>query len=192
MFMNRTIIFLAAILALAFLSNCSVKTPEVTVTGEKTALENQVIGTYEKIEEETWVVASVRSNQAQGQRKISPEQKRVLDAVQNRKFNKDEISEYKQKGYIGENNQGLLELRPVLVLNEDAGLKKQVETLILEENQDREVVMNRVIEINPEAASAEREKIFSIFAQMNRDSEAPGNWIQLTSGEWVKKEKTAE
>jgi len=191
-FINRTIIFLAAILALVFLTNCSVKTPEVTVTGEKTALENQVIGTYEKIEEETWVVASVRSNQAQGQRKISPEQKRVLDAVQNRKFNKDEISEYKQKGFIGENNQGLLELRPVLELNEDAELKKQVETLILEENQDREVVMNRVIEINPEAAKTEREKIFSIFAQMNRDNETPGNWIQMTSGEWVKKEKTAE
>jgi uncharacterized protein YdbL (DUF1318 family) len=179
-------------LAFSFLTNCSVKTPEVTVTGEKTALENQVIGTYEKIEEETWVVASVRSNQSQGQRKISPEQKRVLDAVQNRKFNKDEISEFKQNGFIGENIRGLLELRPVLVLNEDAELKKQVETLIQEENLDREVVMNRVIEINPEAAKADREKIFAIFAQMNRDNEVPGHWIQLASGEWVKKEKATE
>lgn len=189
---KRSIIFLAVVLMIAFATNCSVKTPEVTVTGEKTALENQVIGTYEKIEEETWIVASVRSNQNQGQRKISAEQKRVLDAVQNRKFNKDEINEYKNDGLIGENSMGLLELRPATALKEDPELKKRVETLIQEENRDREVVMNRVIEINPEAAKADREKIFSIFARMNRDNEASGNWIQLPSGEWVKKEKSAE
>ena len=52
--------------------------------------------TIEKIEEETWLVASVRSNKAAQKRKISTEQKRVLDAVQNRKFNKDEINEFKR------------------------------------------------------------------------------------------------
>jgi len=173
-----------------WVNQCSVKAPEVTVTGEKTALENQVIGTYEKIEEETWLVASVRAAGNAETRKISPEQKRVLDAVQNRKFNKDEINEYKRDGAIGENNQGFLEKRPLPKLQNDPEYQKRVDEIVQEENSDREVIMNRVIELNEQAAQSSKDEVYAIFSKMHRDNTEEGCWIQLPNGEWVKKSKT--
>ncbi|MDZ7262572.1 MAG: hypothetical protein ONB05_10760 [candidate division KSB1 bacterium] len=85
--------------------NCSVKAPEVKITGEKTALENQVVGTYQQIEEDTWMVASVRASGQQPKVTMSEEKKRVLEAVQNRKFNKDDIDQFKRDGVLGENNR---------------------------------------------------------------------------------------
>lgn len=168
-------------------TGCSVKAPEVTVTGEKTALENQVIGTYENIEKETWMVSSVRSEGGQKKVMISDEKKRVLEAVQNRKFNKDEVDEYKRDGAIGENNRGFLELRPLSKLDEDAEYKKRVMDMMMEENRDREVVMDRVIEINTDAANASKDDVYGIFASMNREKAEAGIWIQLPDGSWNKK-----
>ncbi|MCI0511669.1 YdbL family protein [candidate division KSB1 bacterium] len=168
---------------------CSVKTPEVTVTGEKTALENQVIGTYEKIEEETWLVASVRASADRKEAKISDEKKRVLDAVQNRKFNKDEINEYKRDGSIGENNRSFLELRACEKLDQDPEYKKRVLEIIQEENRDREIIMNRVIEVNEDAAKASKEEVYTVFATMNRENAETGQWVQLPDGNWTKKVK---
>ena len=47
-FLNRSFIFVL-FLAAIWIAGCSVEAPEVKITGEKTALENQVIGTYEEI-----------------------------------------------------------------------------------------------------------------------------------------------
>ncbi|MBN2091177.1 DUF1318 domain-containing protein [candidate division KSB1 bacterium] len=185
--MKKNIWILAFWVLLIISTSCSVKAPEVTVTGEKTALENQVIGTYENIEKETWMVSSVRSEGEQKKVVISDEKKRVLEAVQNRKFNKDEIDEYKRDGAIGENNRGFLELRPLAKLDEDADYKKRVMEIMMEENRDREVVMDRVIEINADAANASKDDVYAIFAAMNREKAESGIWIQLPDGSWNKK-----
>ena len=55
---------------------CAIRAPEVHVTGEKTALEREVIGTYHEMEEDTWMIASTRSTKGEGDVKISPEKKR--------------------------------------------------------------------------------------------------------------------
>ena len=187
MAMKKGIIYISLGILVVFGTQCSVKAPEVTVTGEKTALENQVIGTYEKIEQETWLVASVRSSGNQESRKISPEQQRILDAVQNRKFNKDEINEFKREGVIGENSQGFLEERPHPKMTENSEYRQRVLDLIKEENHDREVIMNRVFELNDEAAKTSKDEVYSIFAKMQRDNTESDCWVQLPSGDWVKK-----
>ena len=186
--MKKGIIYLSLGVLAVFGMQCSVKAPEVTVTGEKTALENQVIGTYEKIEQETWLVASVRASGGQRSRKISPEQQRVLDAVQNRKFNKDEINEFKREGVIGENLQGFLEERPHPKMTADAEFRNRVIELLKEENHDREVIMNRVFELNDEAARSSKKEVYMIFAKMHRENTDTDCWIQLPSGDWVKKQ----
>lgn len=187
--MLKKIVILTGLLSVFFfMTQCSVKAPEVTVTGEKTALENQVIGTYEKIEEETWLVASVRSTKAGEKKKISSEQKKVLDAVQNRKFNKDEINELKRDGAIGEDNRGFLTMRASEKLNGDPDYRNRVEELITEENRDREVIMGRVIEINKDAAQASQDEVFSIFASMHRENAEKGTWVQMADGAWIKKQ----
>jgi len=168
--------------------NCSVKAPEVNITGEKTALENQVIGTYQEIEEEAWTLTSVRSANAGQQAPVmSQEKKRVFEAVQGRKFNKDDIDEFKQAGFVGESNEGKLIIRDHEKLNADAELKNRVTTIVENENNYRKIIMERIVIINEQASEAGTTTVGRIFAKINQDNSAPGTWIQTDNGRWVKK-----
>jgi len=171
-------------------SQCSVKAPEVKVTGEKTALENQVIGTYQQIEQDAWTLASVRAATPGQQPKMSPEKKKVFEAVQGRKFNKDDIDEFKQAGIVGENNQGLLEIRDMKKLASDPDLKARVTKIVATENAYRKIIMDRIVVLNESAAKAGSENVARIFARINQDNSQPGTWIQTDDGKWVRKGET--
>ena len=166
---------------------CSIKAPEVRVTGEKTALEREVVGTYHQMEEDTWMIASTRAAQGEDEVRISPEKQRVLEALQEQKFNKDDIDEFKKKEYVGENNEGFLEIRSSEELAGDAEKMKLVQEIVREENGDREIIMGRVIELNDSLKKAVRKDVLAIFARMNQENSPEGTWIQRPEGDWVKK-----
>jgi uncharacterized protein YdbL (DUF1318 family) len=182
--MNRLCFYLLTA-ALVFMA-CSFKAPEVRVTGEMTALEKEVLGTYRQMEEDTWMVASTRS-EGNTEQKISPEKKRVLEAMQDQKFNKDDIDEFKQKGYVGENNSGLLDIRENDDLATDNALADFVNKIVDEENSARKVIMNRVVELNDALKNAVKENVRFIFAQMNQENSPAGTWIQKQLGQWIRK-----
>jgi uncharacterized protein YdbL (DUF1318 family) len=167
-------------------AGCSIKPPEVRVTGEKTALEQEVIGTYRRLEEDTWMVASTRSEEKGERAPLSPEKKRVLDAYQAQKFNLDDVNEYKKKGLLGENNRGFLEIRagePIPNPEEE----KLVQDLTTDENSNRTIIMDRVIELNESLKKADRSNVLAVFAEMNQKNSPAGTWIQDISGNWTKK-----
>jgi uncharacterized protein YdbL (DUF1318 family) len=168
---------------------CSVQTPEVRFTGEKTALENQILGTYSQVKEDVWMVASVRAANPDSQVTLSDEKRAVLSAIQNREFNKDDIDEFKREGAVGENNRGYLELRPLERLQKDAAFKKLVDQLLAEENHDRQVIMQRIIAINPEVQTADPAEVEKVFAKLNRDNAKPGEWVQTPEGKWMRASK---
>jgi uncharacterized protein YdbL (DUF1318 family) len=170
-----------------FVSNCSVKAPEVKVTGEKTALENQVIGTYAEIEQDAWTLASVRSTKPGQQPKMPAEKKKVFEAVQGRKFNKDDIDEFKKAEIVGENNLGLLEIRNHQKLESDPDLKNRVTKIVETENSYRQIIMDRIIVLNESAAKAGNENVSRIFAKINQDNSEAGTWVQSDDGKWIKK-----
>ena len=181
-------IIMAGLLVIFIIASCSVKAPEVNITGEKTALENQVIGTYREIEQDAWTLASVRSaTPGQQQPTMSQEKKLVFEAVQGRKFNKDDIDEFKKAEIIGENNQGLLEIRDTKKLEADPELNNRVTTIVDNENRYRKIIMERIVLLNEQAAEAGTDNVGKIFAKMNQDSSEPGAWIQSDDGRWVKK-----
>ncbi|MFC1569766.1 DUF1318 domain-containing protein [bacterium] len=184
--MKRRIVLISTILILLVVS-CSFKAPEVRVTGEMTALEKEVLGTYRQIEEDTWMVASTRSDGKVKDQKVSPEKKQVLDAMQDQKFNKDDIEEFKRKGYVGESNEGLLSIRDHAELQSDISKSKFVKKIVNEENSAREVIMKRVIQLNDALTDAMRNNVMSIFAQMNQENSPVGTWIQKQLGDWVRK-----
>jgi uncharacterized protein YdbL (DUF1318 family) len=170
-----------------FVSNCSVKAPEVKVTGEKTALENQVIGTYAEIEQDAWTLASVRSTTPGQAPKMPAEKKKVFEAVQGRKFNKDDIDEFKKAEIVGENNMGLLEIRNYQKLESDPELKTRVAKIVETENGYRKIIMDRIIVLNESAAKAGNENVAKIFAKINQDNSEAGTWVQSDDGKWIKK-----
>ena len=171
----------------ALFSACTINTPEVKFTGEKTALENQILGTYSQVQEDMWMVASVRAVSPDSQITLSEEKRAVLAAVQNREFNKDDVEEFKRDGAVGENNKGLLELRPLDRLQKDAAYRKLVEQIVAEENRDRQIILKRISAINPAVQSASASEVETAFAQLQRDNAKPGEWLQLSSGEWSRK-----
>ncbi len=177
----------AGMLTLAFWVGCSIKAPEVTVTGEKTSLEKQVLGTYQEIENDADMVASTRALTGKKHPVMSIEKKLVLKAIQNRKFNQDDVEEFKRMGILGENNKGLLEVVNKKKLEKDPELKKRVLTILNEENHDRQIIMDRVVQVNESLKNASPEEVRAVFAKMNRQNSKPGTWIQLPNGKWVKK-----
>jgi uncharacterized protein YdbL (DUF1318 family) len=169
------------------LAACSIHTPEMKFTGEKTALENQILGTYNQVKEDVWMVASVRAANPDSQITLSEEKRAVLTAIQNREFNKDDIDEFKRDGAVGENAQGWLEIRPLPRLQKDPEYKKLVERIVAEDNRDRQIIMRRIIDINPSVQATDSTEVEKVFAKMNRDNAKPGEWIQMPEGEWVRK-----
>ncbi len=178
-----------AVAVAGFVVGCSVRAPEVQVTGEKTALENQIIGTYQQVADESWMIASTRAADSGQKAQMATEKKEVLDAVQNRKFNKDDIEEFKREGALGENNQGFLELRPLPRLEQDLEYRNLVVRIMSEENRDRKVIYDRVLELNPNAGRAGSAAVYAVFAKMNIEESAPGTWVQAEDGTWYRKEK---
>lgn len=170
---------------------CSVRAPEVQVTGEKTALENQIIGTYQQVADESWMIASTRAADSGQKAEMATEKREVLDAVQNRKFNKDDIDEFKREGAIGENHQGFLELRPLPRLEQDPAYRDLVVRIMTEENRDRRVIYDRVLELNPNAGRAGSAAVYAVFAKMNIEESPPGTWVQGEDGTWYRKGKEA-
>lgn len=184
---NLHLTFATALPFVGLFFACTVHTPEVKFTGEKTALENQILGTYSQVREDVWMVASVRAVNPDSQITLSDEKREVLTAVQNREFNKDDVDELKREGVAGENNKGLLELRPHERLQKDPAYRKFVEQIIAEENRDRQIILKRIAAINPAVQSAPPDEVEKAFAQLQRENAKPGEWIQLSEGEWMRK-----
>ena len=185
--MIKKIVGYSVIVCVIVLTGCSIKAPEVRVTGEKTALEREVIGTYHQMREDTWMIASTRSAEEDTLEEVSPEKRQVLEALREQEYNKDDIDEFKQKGYVGENNRGFLDVRASGLADADEKTKALVDEIVREENQDREVVMGRVIELNESLKKAVRDEVLVIFARMHQENSLPGTWIQQPEGEWIRK-----
>jgi uncharacterized protein YdbL (DUF1318 family) len=177
-----------ALAAIVFLSaGCSIKPPEVRLTGEKTALEKEILGTYHQMREDTWMVASSRGVSEQPQAVMSPEKKRSLDALREQEFNRDDIEEFKKKGFVGETNGATLVVRASDELNQNPEKLKFVEEVVQEENADRKVVMDRVIELNDALKKAVSKDVDAVFSKMYQENSPSGTWIQKPDGNWVKK-----
>jgi uncharacterized protein YdbL (DUF1318 family) len=175
------------VLCFSLILGCSIKAPEVRVTGEKTALEREVIGTYHQMREDTWMIASTRSTAEDTLADVSPEKKQVLEALREQEYNKDDIDEFKRKGFVGENNQSFLDIRPSEILESDPETKRLVEEIVGEENRDRDIIMGRVIELNESLKKAVREEVLVIFARMRQENSPEGTWVQQPDGKWIKK-----
>ena len=182
---------LACSFAFSLLVGCGGPLVGVTVVDERTALENQVLGTYQELNQEVMLVASVRYIDPQGKLKQTKElpkgKKDVIQALQRVSFNKDDVNRYKRSGVIGENKKGGITLLAAEKIKPEN--REFVGNLIKEENVDRGVIMNRVIETNETLTKKDLPKVYAMFAALNRDKAVDGEWIQLENEEWIQKKR---
>ena len=173
------------------LGGCGGPIVGVTVVDERTALENQVLGSYQELNQEVLLVASVRYIDPKGKLVESPElapgKKKAIRAIQRSSFNKDDIDRLKSLGILGENNQGGVTL--LAPERAEDGQRAFVANLVKEENSDREVIMRRVIETNEQLSEKDLLRVRRTFAALNRDKARVGEMVQLGNGKWIKKKK---
>ena len=160
----------------------------VTIVDQKTALENQILGSFEELSNEVLLLASVRSIDEEGKLKpvteIPKGKLRALRAMQRQEFNRDDIQEFKQTLCAGEGNDGTLKFFDNARTKTDAKFKEFAEAIIAEENEDRLIILQRIVATNENFTEQALPKIRKISASLNRDNAKPGEKIQQENGDW--------
>ena len=184
---------------LIFIAGCTLAEVKVEVMSERTALENQVLGTYNALDREMLLVASVRGVDSRGRIKPPPKQsqehKDAVTAMQALSFHADDLQTFKQLGWAGENNSGLVEIFQMEKDNVPESLTDFSERFKPEEfkfvvsqiNESRELIMHRVIDINENLTEADMPQIRRIFGKLNTENALPGEKIQQPDGTWTVK-----
>lgn len=194
--MHNRSLNLTIVLAI-FLSGCTLAKVDVNVVSERTSLENQVLGTYNSLNEDMLLVASVRGVSPTGAIEApprhTPEQADAIRALETIAFHADDIETFKRFGWIGENMDGLLspftretpkvtsgELKSFAANYSEA----EFQQVVKEVNQAREVLMLRVVQTNENFTIKDLPAIRKVFARINRQSSAPGTRVQDADGRW--------
>jgi uncharacterized protein YdbL (DUF1318 family) len=104
----------------------------------------------------------------------------VARASQSRRDRRPTVREWKNRGCIGETNQGFTVARP------GDGCGSAVAALISAENADRRVVYDAFMKENKVPAT-DLDRVYRAFAKARQERSRPNDWIQLESGEWTRK-----
>ncbi|MBT5632997.1 MAG: DUF1318 domain-containing protein [Nitrospina sp.] len=177
-------------LVVFLISGCAEKLVDVTVTivDQKTALENQILGSYEELGNEVLLLASVRSVDEEGKLKPAVEipqgKLKALRALQRQEFNRDDIQEFKKTLCAGEGNDGFLKFFENERTKTDAEFKAFSNAIMAEENEDRITILQRIVATNENFTEKDFPIVQKISASLNRDNAKPGEKIQLENGEW--------
>jgi uncharacterized protein YdbL (DUF1318 family) len=181
---------------LGVLAGCTLAKVDVTVVGERTALENQVLGTYNALDQEMLLVASVRGVDPEGRvRKPSPksqDQKDAVQAMQVLAFHADDVAAFKRLGWVGEDNQGHLTAFPMERKAAPEDLREyatafpedEFRAVVAAVNGARDAIMHRVIEVNENFSEADLPRIRGVFASLNAERALLGEKVQGADGAW--------
>ena len=175
---------------------CTLAKVDVNVVSERTSLENQVLGTYNTINDDLLLVASVRGISPSGKiapaPQRTPEQEGAVRALETVSFHADDVEAFKRLGWVGEGSDGLLTPFPRTLPK--AGSSDQAfaatysdgefRQVLTEVNQAREVLMLRVIQTNENFTTQDLPEIRRVFARINRQNSPPGSKVQGDDGRW--------
>ncbi len=192
----RNIILL---ILLVMLCGCTLAEVKVDVLSERTTLENQVLGSYNALDREMLLTASVRGVDAEGNIRTPPrrsqEHKDAIAALQVMDFHEDDVQAFKRLGWVGETNEGLLQAFPMEKENPPEDLKafsdrytrEEFDSVVTLVNESRQVIMHRVIDLNENLTEAEMPEVTRIFGALNVQNALPGQRVQMEDGSWVLK-----
>lgn len=124
-----------------------------------------------------WLAPTPAEAQVPELRTRTPE---VMASIESRRQRFPQVQQWKAKGCIGENSQGLLEARP------GQGCGPEVTALINAENRDRMTLYQILLQQN-NMPPGDLVRVQAAFAKVNREKAAPGEWIQAENGQWVRK-----
>ena len=189
-------VFLVVMLSAS--TGCTLAAVDVNVVSERTALENQVLGSYNALSDDVLLVASVRGVDPGGKIKTVPRKSRehqnAVMAIETLAFHEDDMDAFKRLGWVGENNLGLLTTFPMNKENAPDDLQAfaaryppdEFLSVVKQVNRAREVVMMRVVETNSDFTEKDLPRIKRVFAKLNREKALSGEKIQKEDGSWAR------
>ncbi|MGB4267960.1 MAG: DUF1318 domain-containing protein [Spirochaetota bacterium] len=159
--------------------------PAIQITGEKTALERQLVGEYREIEKDAWITSTVMVPSKGERRAMVAVDESMLEAIKLRELNEDKIRIYKDMGIIGEMNNGYVGItdEKKLQLMKDSAV---IRTLVNDENNARQIIFIK----SSNSIDAKDPKVIQFgydFAKEQHAKAKKGDWIQKEDGRWVKK-----
>lgn len=195
---------IVAVAIMLALGGCTLAEVKVEMLSERTALENQVLGSYNSLDTQMLLTASVRGVDSEGNIAPAPESSReqqdVIAAMQTVDFHADDVELFKQLGWIGENNRGLITVFGMNPADVPESLKAsaqrfsrgEFEAVISQVNESREKIMRHVIHMNANITDADYDEVAGIFANIEADRSAHGTRIQTQDGMWTVKIETGD
>jgi hypothetical protein len=154
-------------------------TVKPVVIDRKTQLENQILGTFQRLEDDLILASSVRGERREP--RMSNLEREAIEAVMTREFQRDDVDALKAKQAVGEANTGLLVL---LTPPAEAAEAKRAKELVAEENRCRQVLLRRVIALGPNLSDKDLPELQRILYRINAQTARPGDRVQGEDGAW--------
>jgi len=163
---------------------------KINVVDERTALENQILGSYQRLDRDMQLLASVRAGEkakpGAEKRPLVDARRRAIQARRVIQFNADDVDELKRLGCLGETKAGKLAGHDCEATS-DAAVKKRLDRLVESENEARAVILSFIVTESPDLTEKNLPQLKQAFVRMRREDAKAGEWIQLDSGAWQKK-----
>ena len=112
--------------------------------------------------------------------RVESQSPQVVSATEARRARRPTVREWKNRGCIGETNQGLVIARP------GEGCGAEAAALIRSENADRQVIYDAFLRENNISAS-DRPRVQSAFAKARQERSRTNDWVQQDNGQWIRK-----
>ena len=168
---------LSLVLVACLLAGCVTFKP--VVVDRKTQLENQMLGTFQRLEDDLILASSVRGERREP--RLSGLEREAVDAMMIREFHRDDVDVLKSKQIVGEAKTGQLAL---LAPPSDEAEAKRVKQLVTEENRCRQVLLRRVIALGPNLSDKDLPELQRILYRLNAQAARPGERLQDEDGAW--------
>jgi hypothetical protein len=150
------------------------------VLDRKTQLENQILGTFQRLEDDLILASSVRGDRPEP--KLQPLEREAVEALMSREFHRDDIEALKSKRVVGEALTGLLVLR---TRPTDEAEAKRARELLEEENRCRMVILRRAIALHRDLSEKDLPELQRVLYRLNRQIARAGDEVQEENGTWT-------
>ncbi len=173
-------------------SCCVISSPKITLTGDKTAIERQIVGDYRELEKDSWVISSVKTTVQRsggGAGTAVAGDREIFAAMKIREFHRDKVRKYKDRGLLGEANSGYVLYIKSDQVEKDKKEKDLVLMIVENENSARKQIFTRTLfkSKNKQPSDDEILSFGKVFAQEQRALSQKNDMMQDETGRWVKK-----
>ncbi|MEQ9503438.1 MAG: hypothetical protein RIT81_41665 [Deltaproteobacteria bacterium] len=156
-----------------------------------TALERQLLGAYEELDDSLASVASVRAENAPAGRSFTQMEALAIDARATQRFNADDLAELKDAGCIAETRAAKVIARACSMASEGA-VQRRLGRVVEEENRARRDIVTWAAyafarrDGRPNPSAEEVEALRQAYRRLQYESARAGHVIEDEAGAFVR------